>query len=98
MLVAHIRILARRRWQEAEAQYTSHNPLGACMVIFLWLMLLVCALSGWLQGLDMFWGEQWLQDLHARTASVVWLSIVVHLSAVCLMQALSGVKLIRTML
>lgn len=75
-----------------------HNPVGALMILFLLVMLLVTALSGWLQELDAFWGEEWPQRLHELAADAVMVAVVVHVAAVLLMQRLTGVALIRAMI
>ena len=78
--------------------WPGHNPLGALMVLFLWFMLLLTAASGWMQELDAFWGEEWPQCLHEYAADAVMIAVVVHVAAVLLMQRLTGVSLVRTMI
>ncbi len=72
--------------------------MGALMILFLLFMLLVTVLSGWMQELDAFWGEEWPQRLHEYAADAVMVAVVVHVAAVLLMQRLTGVALIRTMI
>lgn len=64
-----------------QAKYPSHNPIAALMVICLWSMLLLCALSGWAQGLDSLWGEIWPQTIHELFADIVMIAVVVHIAA-----------------
>src|SRR4051812_20458187 len=40
---------------------TGHTPPGALMAFTLWSLTLLVALTGWMQGLDRFWGEESLQ-------------------------------------
>lgn len=75
-----------------------HNPVGALMALFLWFMLVVCALSGYLQETDMFWGEDWPQILHETSADLLMIAIIIHVTAVFLMQRIMGRKLIMAML
>jgi cytochrome b len=44
--------------------HRGHNPLGALMMMALMGLVLALGLTGWMQGLDAYWGEAWLQDLH----------------------------------
>lgn len=82
-----------------KASYThGHNQLGGMMVIFLLFMLFLTALSGWMRGLDIFWGEDWVQWLHEYSADVLMASVVVHVLAVVLTQSLTRVPLIMPMI
>jgi cytochrome b len=89
----HWQSLRSRRFDPAEG----HNPLGAMMILLLLLLLTVTALSGWMQGLDRFWGEDWVQQLHQYSADALMFAVVIHVSAVILMSLYSGQRLIRTM-
>lgn len=75
-----------------------HNPLGALMVCFLWLGLLVTGLSGWLQTTDAFWGEEWPQRLHAWAADLVMAAVLVHVVAVLVMGRVYQKPLLRAMI
>jgi cytochrome b len=78
--------------------WPGHNPLGALMVLVLWFMLLLTAVSGWMQEFDAFWGEEWLQRLHELTADAVMIAVTIHVAAVLLMQRLTAAPLIRAMI
>lgn len=86
-----------RRFPPAIDEWPGHNPLGALMVLFMLLMLLVTGVSGWLQETDMFWGEEWVQRLHEWSADAVMAAVALHVLAVLLMQRLTGVALVRAM-
>ncbi len=97
-LLHHIQLLKQSKWQQAERRYKSHNPLGALMVIFLWVILLSCVATGYMQEMDAFWGIEWLQELHENLANVALTAITLHVSAVVATQKLSGEKQIQAML
>jgi cytochrome b len=79
-------------------RYLSHNPAGAVMVItFLALTIGICA-TGWMHGLDMFWGEVWVNELHYLLADVMAGLVAVHVSAVLVMSWLHKENLVLAML
>jgi cytochrome b len=63
----------------------SINPLGACMALLIWLLLGLLALTGWMMGLDAFWGEEWLELTHATISYVLLSCVAMHVSAVTIM-------------
>jgi cytochrome b len=54
-----------------EPRYIGHNPAAAIMIMVLLLLLVVCGVTGWMQGLDAFWGNEWVQDVHKASAYVI---------------------------
>jgi cytochrome b len=92
----------RHHWQQLKTRdfdsREGHNPLGAMMIVFMLLMLVVTAISGWMQGLDQFWGEDWVEELHEIAANTLMAAVVIHVIAVIVMSRISGLRLIRTML
>ncbi len=97
-LLRHVMLLKQGRWQQADKNHKSHNPLGALMVVFLWVLLLSCAITGYMQELDAFWGEAWLQDLHECLANITLAAVAIHITAVIVTQILCRNKLIQAML
>lgn len=59
-LWAYVRLLLKGR----PPRYLGHNPLGGWMIVFLISVIVLLALTGWLYGLDMFWGYSGLAMLH----------------------------------
>lgn len=90
----HLRQLRTREFDPTEG----HNPLGALMVVFMLTLLMLTALSGWMQGLDAFWGEDWVEQLHEYAATTLMVSVAIHVGAVILMSRVTGLALIRTMI
>ena len=54
-----------------EPRYIGHNPAAAIMMITLVLLLVFCGITGWMQGLDAFWGNEWVQDVHKISAYAI---------------------------
>lgn len=61
-----------------ERRYIGHNPAAALMMIVLVLLLGVCGVTGWMQGLDAFWGNEWVQELHKISAYTILVLAGVH--------------------
>ncbi|MDH3694170.1 MAG: cytochrome b/b6 domain-containing protein [Gammaproteobacteria bacterium] len=59
-----------------------HNPIGSMMILILLSLLIVLSISGWMIGLDMFWGVDWVETLHETTANIIQILVVFHVAAV----------------
>lgn len=88
-------------WQQLRSRQldpsTGHNPLGALMILFMLVLLALTALTGWMQGLDRFWGEEWVQQTHERAADILMVSVALHVVAVIAISRWGGLSLIRAM-
>ncbi len=59
-----------------------HSPLGALVMILMMVLILLLGISGFMmEEVDYFWGEDWVQDLHAQCARVLWGLIIIHVAA-----------------
>jgi cytochrome b len=58
------------------------NPIGACMALLLWTLVLALGVTGWMMGLDAFWGEEWLEQVHETIAWTLLVCVAVHVTAV----------------
>lgn len=74
------------------------NPAGAVMACAIWLLVLSLAVTGWMMGLDPFWGEEWLQDLHETIAYVLLACAGLHVSSVIAMSLRNRENLPKAML
>lgn len=79
------------------ADHPGHNPLGALMMLALMALVLALGFTGWLQGTDAFWGEEWLQAVHEWLANGLLLAAGLHALAAVLMGRLERVNLVRAM-
>lgn len=86
-------IRARRR-----KFHPGHNPLGALMMLALITLVLALAVTGYMQGTDAFWGEEWLQELHEVLASLLIGLAGVHAAAAIVVGRLEGVNLVKAMI
>lgn len=78
--------------------HAGHNPLGALMMLVLMATVLTLGLTGWMQSLDAFWGETWLQDLHEVAANMLMALAGVHALAALVMGRLERTRLVRAMI
>jgi cytochrome b len=62
-----------------------HDPLGLWMVWALWSLVLLLGLTGWMSGLDAFWGDERVRAVHAVLAELLEVGVVVHLAGVAFM-------------
>jgi cytochrome b len=88
-------------WQEMKAGHhqpaDGHNPLGALMMLALMATVLALGLTGWMQTLDAFWGESWLQDLHEVIGNTLIALATLHAIAALVMGRLERTRLIKAM-
>lgn len=75
-----------------------HNPLGALAMLTLMALVLSLGTTGWMQGLDAFWGEEWLQDVHEALGNGLITLAGVHAAAALIMGRLERTRLIKAMI
>lgn len=92
-VVAHLRGL----WSGQAPHHWGHNPLGALMMLWLMALVLSLGVTGWMQGLDAFWGDEWLQDLHEVLADALLVSAGLHAVAAIGMGYLERTRLLKAM-
>lgn len=73
----YLAALARGR----EPRMLGHNPAGAVMMIALMALLVAVSVTGWMMGLDAFWGEEWLEELHGGLANAILVLAALHAAA-----------------
>lgn len=73
-LVAYFAAMFSRR----EPRYVGHNPAGAAMIVLLLLLLVTVGTSGWMMGLDRFWGVSWVETLHEVAANILIAAVALH--------------------
>jgi cytochrome b len=59
-------------------RYLGHNPLGGWMIVFLLAIIVLLALTGWLYGLDRFWGYSELATLHQSLGFLLIAAVGLH--------------------
>lgn len=64
-----------------EPRMIGHNPAGAVMMLALMALLAAVSLTGWMMGLDAFWGAAWLEELHGAIADAILVLALIHAAA-----------------
>lgn len=64
-----------------EKRHVGHNPAGAVMMLLLLALLGGVSVSGWMLGLDRFWGVGWVLSLHEFLADAILVLALVHAAA-----------------
>ena len=66
----------------AEPRHVGHNPAGGWMIVALLALAALAAASGWLYVTDRFWGEEWVERVHAVSAWLLVALVPVHVAGV----------------
>lgn len=70
----YFRAMAARR----EPRYVGHNPAGAAMIVVLMVLPATVGTTGWMMGLDLFWGVGWVETLHEVAANILIGAVALH--------------------
>lgn len=88
-----------RAWFRGDEMHvTGHNPLGALMMLALMLLVLLLAVTGWLQGTDRFWGNEALSEAHESLANGLIGLAGLHAAAALVMGRLERTRLVKAMI
>lgn len=94
---ARLREQLRALRQGRAPAYVGHSPLGALMMLALMALVLLLGVTGWMQGTDAFWGEEWLEELHEALAHALLRAAALHALAAIIIGRLERVRLVRAM-
>ena len=78
--------------------HPGHNPVGALMMLALIALVLGLGATGFMQTLDAFWGEEWLQEVHEVLGSLLIGLAVLHAAAAIIMSRVEGINLVGAMI
>ncbi len=82
----------------AEPRYLGHNPAGAAMIIALILAMAGCILTGWMYTTTMFWGSEWVEEIHEALANGLLFLVLLHVGGVLLASLRHHENLVRAMI
>ena len=81
-----------------EPRHLGHNPLGAWMIVALWLSVIVLCVAGWLCTSDALWGDETVETLHVGFAWGLLGLIALHVGSVIFTSLRQRENLVRAML
>jgi cytochrome b len=74
-----LRSVIQTRGTQSPDQYPGHNPLASLVYLGMWLAICCLAMTGWMMGLDAFWGDEGLENIHGAIANALQILVVLHL-------------------
>lgn len=67
------------------------------MMLTLMSTVLALGTTGWMQTLDAYWGEEWLQNLHHNIGNVLISLATLHAIAAIVMGRMERTRLVKAM-
>ena len=74
-----------------------HNPVGALMMFLLMALVIALGVTGWMQGTDAYFGEEWLQELHEVLAHALIIAAGLHAASAIVMGRIERTRLVKAM-
>lgn len=65
-----------------ERRFIGHNPAGGAMVVALLATVAGLGITGWMMGLDAFWGVGWVEETHETLADLGLFLVALHIAGV----------------
>lgn len=92
-LTRYLRDIAGHR----EARYLGHNPAGAAMIVALLAVLGGISATGWMMGMDAYFGVEWVEDAHEALVNGLIVLVTLHLAGVVLASLRHRENLVKAM-
>ena len=67
------------------------------MMFLLMGLVIALGVTGWMQGTDAYFGEEWLQELHELLAHALLLSAGLHAASAIAMGRIERTRLVKAM-
>ncbi len=77
--VSDLMTFFQSHFSRVKHDYSAHNPAASYTYLVIWAIILCLGITGFMMGLDAFWGDEWLEDLHGTLANVLIALVIVHL-------------------
>jgi cytochrome b len=84
--------------QGRSRRYLGLNPAGSAISMVMLLLLVISAVSGWMQVTLRFFGVAWVQDTHTYSSHAVMALALIHVLGVLLMSIRQRENLVRAMI
>lgn len=93
-IIKHVRLVINGE----QDTHVGPNPMGAMMMFALMALVLALGVTGFMQSLDAYWGEEWLMDLHDTLADILIALAAIHALAAIAMSRIERTNLIKAMI
>ncbi len=81
-----------------EERHLGHNPAGAAMILALLTTLSGIAASGYMIGMDAFFGVEWVEDMHKTLVDLALVMVAFHLAGVVFSSLRHRENLVKAMI
>lgn len=81
---AAVLVIFRLTWSFFGTPFSHHNWSASGVYILIWTLVILLGVTGWMMSLDRYWGEEWLEELHANFSLALQILIGAHLIGVVL--------------
>lgn len=61
-----------------KAHYEGHNPAAWMVYFLMWLVVISLGVTGWMMGLDAYWGDEGLHNIHVYLSNALLFLIALH--------------------
>jgi cytochrome b len=65
-----------------ERRYLGHNPAGAAMIIMLFATLFSVGATGYMMGMDAYFGQDWVEEAHEVLVNCLLVLVAGHIGGV----------------
>ena len=79
-------------------RYLGHNPAGGAMIIALLIMLSIATASGFAMTTNMFFGIEWVEEMHEVTVNILLALVFLHIVGVIFSSISHKENLVRAMI
>jgi cytochrome b len=93
-VVAYLRDVVTGR----EARYLGHNPVGGLMIVALILGMAAVCITGYMQTTTLYWGVEWVEEVHEAFATLLLVLVGVHVLGVVVTSLRHRENLVRAMI
>jgi cytochrome b len=80
-----------------EKRFIGHNPAGGAMILVLLVGILGLCITGWMYTTDMFWGVDWVEEVHEFLATALLGCVFFHLVGVLIASVRHKENLVKSM-
>ena len=63
---------------DPDNRFPGHNPVASLVFLAVWFCILALGVTGYLSQTEMFWGEEWVEELHEACAGLLMFLVISH--------------------